>query len=191
MNYDRDTLRDAVKLLLSPRWGKGRIEKLRKAIKRLPRAPRLYRDLEPLNEFIVIAKQSPLDALNLVDATERHLESILKEVERYGKNPNVPLEEQRKRHRAENTRKYNKRIREALKTEEIRRGRRMTKEEAKAFLDERKRLWAARLEQYKLENPALTPQEAAQEFVEQLNNEVTLRYERARVAGAVKRRTHG
>lgn len=184
IQYDHDRLNFAVRLLLDYRFGAGREQRVREAILQLPKHTRFTRIVEPLNEIMRVAKQSPNKALELIEPVAR--ERIRLEKERRAATPIIT----RKRDILRvNTARYRQRTKYALLTEEIRLQRKFSKEEAKAFLDKRKKLWKMRQEQFRNEHPELKYQDALAQFADILDEEVKLKYERALVSGPIKKRS--
>lgn len=183
--YDHQRLREAIVLLLDYRFGERREQHVREAIKDLRKARKFNRTIEPLNEIIRVAKQSPTKALDLLAPVARKREEL--EQKRRAATPNLTKHREIIRN---NTAKYRERVNKALHTEELRRQRKLTTEEAKAFLEEKKRLWKMRYEAYRSEHPELKHQEALARFAEILNEEVRQRYERALASGPIKRATN-
>lgn len=181
--FDYPRLKAAIVLLLDGKYGESRTAKVRDAIK--SQSSRKFRaPIEPLNELMAVARQSALTALDILDMADRSRKSLETEKE-------ASLSENEKRRRAllvENTRKYRTRCKQALMTEEVRRGRKMTADEAKEFLTERKELWNRKCELFVEAHPELKRYEALAQFSEQLNKEVEARWIAAKDAGAVKAR---
>lgn len=179
--FDHLRLRTAIVLLLSQKYGEQRSKEVRERIKTQSKRG-FYRQIEPLNEILKVAQQSALTALDLLDRADRAREKAKREAE-YSSNK-ARLDVWRS-----NIARYRKRLREALKTEELRRQRKLTKEEAEAFLNERKELWRKKQELFISEHPELKRQEATKQFAEQLDKEVSERYQRALASGPVKKTT--
>ena len=184
IQYDHDRLNKAVLLLLDYRFGPGREQRVREAIQLLPKCTRFTRTLEPLNEIMRVAKQSPNKALTLLEPVDRERNRLEKD-----KRAATPIITKKRDILRVNTARYRQRTKYALLTEEIRQQRKLTKEEAKAFLDERKKLWRMRQEQFRNEHPELKYQEALAKFADILDEEVKLKYERALVSGPIKKKS--
>lgn len=183
--YDYKRLREAIVLLLDYRFGARREQNVREAIKDLRHARKFTRTIEPLNELIKVAKQSPTKALDILEPIARKREEL--EQQRRAATPNLTKHREIIRN---NTAKYRERVKNALLTEEIRLQRKLSSVEAKDFLEEKKRLWKMRYEAYRNEHPELKHQEALARFAEMLNEEVRQRYERALASGPIKKATN-
>lgn len=184
--YDYDRLREAIVLLLSARFGESREQRVREAIALLPKGRGFTRTIEPLNEIIRIARQSPTKALDILDLVPRKRAQLIKR-----RQEEAPLTERRRKVTRENLRAYRTRIDNTLRTEEIRLQRKLTREEAEKLISDRKKLWNIRWENYRSEHPELKYQDAREKFTDLLNQEVQERYDRAAANGAVKKRSEG
>ena len=183
IQYDHDRLHKAVLLLLDYRFGPGREQRVREAIQLLPKSTRFTRTLEPLNEIMRVAKQSPNKALALLEPVDRERNRLEKE-----KRAATPIITKKRDILRVNTARYRQRTKYALLIEEIRLQRKLSKEEALAFLDERKKLWRMRQEQFRNEHPELKYQEALAKFSDMLDEEIKLKYERALMSGPIKKK---
>lgn len=183
IEYDHPRLNQAIQLLLDYRFGAQREQKVREAIHMLPKRISFTRTIEPLNEIMRVARQSPNKALDLLEPVGKARDRLEKE-----RRAATPLLTRRREVVRNNTARYRTRTKLAVLTEEIRLQHKFSKDEEKAFLDEKKRLWKMRFEQYRNEHPELKYQDAMASFADMLDNEVQLRYERALVAGPIKKR---
>lgn len=183
IQYDHDRLHKAVLLLLDYRFGPGREQRVREAIQLLPKSTRFTRTLEPLNEIMRVAKQSPNKALALLEPVDRERNRLEKE-----KRAATPIITKKRDILRVNTARYRQRTKYALLIEEIRLQRKLSKEEALAFLDERKKLWRMRQEQFRNEHPELKYQDALAKFADMLDEEIKLKYERALMSGPIKKK---
>ena len=102
-----------------------------------------------------VAKQSPNKALALLEPVDRERNRLEKE-----KRAATPIITKKRDILRVNTARYRQRTKYALLIEEIRLQRKLSKEEALAFLDERKKLWRMRQEQFRNEHPELKYQDA-------------------------------
>lgn len=163
-------LREAAMLILDPKYGKSRSEKVREAIRRLPKYPRLYRALAPLNRFVVMAQEGdPIRVMNILDVLDKQREKKVSALqERLATNTATTLE-RRKDNRRENAANYRKRLKNVIIVAEVERGRRMTKEERKALIERKREEWKIALEQKLRESVGKTRQEVSAEFVDQLD----------------------
>lgn len=163
-------LREAAMLILDTKYGKSRSEKVREAIRRLPKYPRLYRALAPLNRFVVMAQEGdPLRVLNILDVLDKQREKkVIALQERLATNTATTLE-RRKDNRRENAANYRKRLKNVIIVAEVERGRRMSPEERKALIERKREEWKIALEQKLQESVGKTRQEVSSEFVEQLD----------------------
>lgn len=117
--YDADRLHQAVVLLFSKRFGAERSKILREKILELPRHPAKYlRQIEPLNEILVVAKQDKIKALDLLDLVDKRREQMIAAAEKAAPE----LTEKRARW-AESMRKYRERLALAVRIREIELGR--------------------------------------------------------------------
>lgn len=181
--YDYQRLREAIVLVLDPRYGPSREQRVREAIAKLPHNRQFFwKAIEPLNEIVAVARQSPTKAQDILDMASRKRGQLQAQREKA-----TPLDTKRRAHLRENTRNYRARLDNALKTEELRRQRRLTREEATAFLDEKRKLWKMRVEQFLQDHPEMKPAQARSVCTAQINKEVQERYERAVASGAIKR----
>lgn len=163
-------LREAAMLILDPKYGKSRSEKVREAIRRLPKYPRLYRALAPLNRFVVMAQEGdPIRVMNILDVLDKQREKKISALqERLATNTATTLE-RRKDNRRENAANYRKRLKNVIIVAEVERGRRMTQEERKALIERKREEWKIALEQKLRESVGKTRQEVSAEFVDQLD----------------------
>lgn len=163
-------LREAAMLILDPKYGKSRSEKVREAIRRLPKYPRLYRALAPLNRFVVMAQEGdPIRVLNILDVLDKQREKKVSALqERLATNTATTLE-RRKDNRRENAANYRKRLKNVIIVAEVERGRRMSQEERKALIERKREEWKIALEQKLRESVGKTRQEVSAEFVDQLD----------------------
>jgi hypothetical protein len=186
IQFDKDRLRRAVVLLLDSRWGPNREQRVREAVGMLPKRTRPFTGaVEALNELMVVAKQKPLVVLDILDKSAAQRKKLAEKAVKA-----APKEAQRRATLRANVAAYRKRIEQAIKTEEIRRGKTLTGGDRKAFIEEKKKIWAIRQDRFREEHPELNYQEARSKCAQLLNEEVEQRYERAKQTGAIKASTH-
>lgn len=168
--YDRLRLREAITLLLDKLYGKSRSDRVRTAIKNLPKPPRLYYAMEALNEIVVIARQDPFLAIRIVDEADKRREGEIARLEKALATGNATAEERRKEVLRQNAAKYRKRVNDAIAAREKHLGRRMTSEERKSYTQELQRTWKLALEQRVKESPGTNRHAVQKAYADELND---------------------
>lgn len=178
IRFDHLKLRQAVCLLLDHRFGAGRAERVRDAIRRLPKRRSFQRALKPLEELMNVAEQRPTVAMEILYLADIRREKLHKE-----QREATPGITRCRDVLARNTTLYRKRRRDAVQTEEIRLGRRLTDEEAAELLERKKASWKAGFAKYKDEHPELKHQDALAAYATLLNEKTERALERAKAVG--------
>lgn len=172
--YDADRLHQAVVLLFSKRFGAERSKILREKILELPRHPAKYlRQIEPLNEILVVAKQDKIKALDLLDLVDKRREQMIAAAEKAAPE----LTEKRARW-AESMRKYRERLALAVRIREIELGRPLSSKESQEYKKALADAWTSRRREYCKES-GLQTWKANAEFTEILEREIDDAYQNA------------
>lgn len=159
----------ATLLLMDHKYGKSRTEKVRLAIQNLPKYPRLYRALAPLNCFVTMAAEDPLHVMNLLDAIEIKREKDIEALKKRLATNTATVIERRKNKRRENTANYRRRHKNVIIVAELELGRRMTKDERDQLIAKMREQWKTDLENEVLASPAETRQEVAERVTDYLD----------------------
>ena len=172
--YDFERLRQAVVILLNMKFGEERSAKLRLRIERIPaRTQSFYQNLEPLNEFLLVARQSKSKALELLDLVDARREKF---IERY--RTEDPKKQQVRDRNIQSMRLYRERLSLAVKIEEVKTGKTMSPAEAKAYKKKMAAEWTKRRRAYQKET-GLAMHEAATRFNSMLFDELHEEYQKA------------
>lgn len=178
IRFDPLKLRQAVCLLLDHRFGPGRAEHVRDAIRKLPKRRSFQRALKPLDELMHVAEQRPSVALDILYLADIRREKLHKE-----QRAATPFLTRRRDVLARNTALYRKRQHDAVQTEEIRLGRKLTEEETAELLERKKASWKAGFAKFKDEHPELKHQDALAAYATMLNEKTEQALERAKETG--------
>ena len=179
ISYDHDRLRRAVVLLLSQRFGEGRAAFLQQKIESMPekRPHRYQKPLEDLNEFLLVAYQSRSKALELLDLVNSRRSMIIAEAE--AKMDPKLIERRMKGARA--MREHRERLDLAVKTEEVRRGHKLSPQEKKEYQKELVADWTKRRAAFR-STCGLPSGEANSAFSYRLSAELNDEYQEAKRA---------
>lgn len=176
--YDHVKLRQAVCLLLDHKYGAGRAEHVRDAIRQLPKRRSFQRSLKPLNELVNVAAQRASVALNIVYLADLRRDKLHEEM-----RAATPSITRRRDVVTRNATTYRKRVRDTLQAEEVRLGRRLTKEEADELLKRKRASWDAGFDKFRDEHPELKFQDAFSAYAKSLNEKAAEALERAKAIG--------
>lgn len=178
IRFDHLKLRQAVCLLLDHKYGAGRAEHVRDAIRKLPKRRSFLRALKPLDELMNVAEQRPTVALEILYLADLRREKLHKE-----QRDATPDITRRRDVLSRNAILYRKRQRDAVQTEEIRLGRKLTEEETAELLERKKASWKAGFAKFKNEHPELKHQDALSAYATMLNEKTEQALERAKAVG--------
>ena len=159
----------ATLLLMDHKYGKSRTEKVRLAIQNLPKYPRLYRALAPLNCFVTMAAEDPLHVMKLLDAIDIKREKEIAALKKRLATNTATVIERRKDNRRENAANYRRRLKNVIIVAELELGRRMTKDERDQLIAKMREQWKTDLENEVLASPGETRQEVAHRVVDNLD----------------------
>ena len=176
--YDHLKLRQAVCLLLDPKYGASRAERVRDAIRQLPKRRSFQRALKPLDELINVARQRASVALNIVYLADLRRDKLHEE-----ERAATPTLTRRRDVVSRNTTLYRKRVRDTLQAEEVRLGRRLTKQESEELLKRKRASWDAGFDKFRNEHPELKFQDAYSAYAKSLNEKAAEALERAIAIG--------
>lgn len=178
IRFDHLKLRKAVCLLLDHKYGAGRAEHVRDAIRKLPKRRSFLRALKPLDELMNVAEQRPTVALEILYLADLRREKLHKE-----QRDATPDITRRRDVLSRNAILYRKRQRDAVQTEEIRLGRKLTEGETAELLERKKASWKAGFAKFKNEHPELKHQDALSAYATMLNEKTEQALERAKATG--------
>lgn len=159
----------ATQLLMDHKHGKTRTEKVRLAIQNLPKYPRLYRALVPLNCFVTMAMEDPLYVMKLLDAIDTKREKEIAALKKRLATNTATVLERRRDNRRENAANYRRRLKNVITVAELELGRRMTKDERDQLIAKMREQWKTDLENEVLASPSETRQEVAKRVVDYLD----------------------
>jgi hypothetical protein len=179
-------LHQAIFLLLDWDYGEARARKLTSAIETTPGRKRVFfGKIEPINELLYVRAQSvsAYDAIMTKVAAKR---SLLRE-KFVSRNKELV---KRRTATMEYMRGYRERLRNTVRIEELRVGRKLTKAEADQLVASKKKIWSMQMEAFCAARPKTqTLQAARSEFCGKLNAKVKEMLDRADVNRGVKQRT--
>lgn len=174
IHYDYERLRQAVVLLLDLRYGKTRSEKLRGSIMSDRRPDRFQKPIAALNEFFVLASQSRVKALELLDLTDRR-----RERNRAAELANPSPGQHRRLVIAKSIADTRARLKFATEIHEIEIGRKLNGPEKKDFQKVLSAAWAERRRKYRKES-GLPAGDANTVFSRMLDEELQEQYQTAK-----------
>ena len=160
-------LRQGITKLLDPKYGDGRIQRVRAVMNSLPKRGRAFiGKIEEINELITLAELDFALATRIVDLTVIARQKLIDEAE-----IETPQVVKKRKAANENVKRYRRRLDLVRKAHEVKLGRKLSTAEAKDILDQKKAEWNERSAKYHIKHPELTRQQATASFATLIDKE--------------------
>ena len=179
---ETEKLKQAARYLLDPIYGAKRTERFIGWIARSEK-PRLQKEARCMDIVFKLFQLSAVTGRKFLELCEKQRDTVL--------TPKIYVQTKTRRDKAAvYVKELRRRRRLAVETEEFRRGECMSPKEAKAFADEKQRLWDIRRQKYIDERaPGTNSRKASMEFTEMLVKEIEDKWAQAKAQGPIKRST--